>query len=159
MSAHPELTRFVLVGAVSSGKSTLFNALYGVNAEAVKTQAVEYGPCGCAGGGVDTPGEFFSHPRLYPALINTVTDADVLVYVHAADEPECRLPAGLLDVYEKRRVLGVITRTDMPGADVDATRRLLQTHGLPEPLYVIQYDDAHSLARLRQALGMASPSL
>lgn len=119
---------FVLMGAVSAGKTTLFNALQGVAEPARKTQAVEFG----ADGSIDTPGEFFSHPRFYHALINTTSDAEILVYVHAADDTQCRLASGLLDVYGKRRLLGVITKIDLPGVDVPAIRELLHANGIEE---------------------------
>lgn len=142
------MARFVLVGAIGAGKTTLFNALHGADEQAVKTQAVEYDEQGC----MDTPGEFFSHPRLYHALINSTSDVDILVYVHAADDPECRLPAGLLDVYSERRVMGVITKVDVPGVDLPAVHALLQSHGIPEPIFEVSCSDPASVARVRDAL-------
>lgn len=119
---------FVLMGAVGAGKTSLSNALRGVDEPARKTQAVEF----AADGSIDTPGEFFSHPRLYHALITTTVDAEILVYVHAADDMECRLPSGLLDVYGERRLIGVITKIDLPDANLPAVRKLLQDNGIQE---------------------------
>lgn len=142
------MARFVLVGAIGAGKTTLFNVLHGIDEQAVKTQAVEYDGEGC----MDTPGEFFSHPRLYHALINSTSDVDILVYVHAADDPECRLPAGLLDVYGERRIMGVITKVDVPGVDVPAVHELLVSHGIPEPIFEVSSNDPASVSRFRDAL-------
>ena len=61
------MTRAIFVGAVGAGKTTLFNALQGDYSLARKTQAIEFNN----EGDIDTPGEYFSHPRLYHALINT----------------------------------------------------------------------------------------
>lgn len=119
---------FVLIGTVSAGKTTLFNALHGITESARKTQAVEFG----LDGSIDTPGEFFSHPRFYHALINTTSDAEMLVYVHAADDTECRLVSGLLDVYGERRLIGVITKIDLPNVNVPAIREMLRTNGIEE---------------------------
>ncbi|SUG87445.1 Ethanolamine utilization protein eutQ [Salmonella enterica subsp. enterica] len=88
------MKRIAFVGAVGAGKTTLFNALRGNYSLARKTQAVEFNDHG----DIDTPGEYFSHPRWYHALITTLQDVDTLIYVHAANDKESRLPAGLLDV-------------------------------------------------------------
>ena len=75
------MKRYVLLGTVGAGKSTLYAALHGIACdEAKKTQAMQYD----LDGGVDTPGEFFCHPMYYPALLSTTVDTDVLIYVHPA---------------------------------------------------------------------------
>ena len=82
------MKRYVLLGTVGAGKSTLYAALHGIACdEAKKTQAMQYD----LDGGVDTPGEFFCHPMYYPALLSTTVDTDVLIYVHPANDPLCRL--------------------------------------------------------------------
>lgn len=88
------MKRIAFVGTVGAGKTTLFNALQGDYTLARKTQAVEFNDKG----DIDTPGEYFSHPRWYHALITTLQDVDMLIYVHGANDPESRLPAGLLDI-------------------------------------------------------------
>ena len=93
--AHLSVDRshaFMLAGPIGAGKTTLFNVLFGRPGDAQKTQAIEYE----ADIGLDTPGEFFSHPRLYHALINTASDVGTLIYVQAADDFICRMPPGLL---------------------------------------------------------------
>ncbi len=122
------MKRIAFVGAVGAGKTTLFNALRGNYSLARKTQAVEFNDHG----DIDTPGEYFSHPRWYHALITTLQDVDTLIYVHAANDKESRLPAGLLDVgtrtyrrYQqnghagcrRRRYAAVALRDWVPGAD------------------------------------------
>ena len=87
------MKRIAFVGTVGAGKTTLFNALQGNYSLARKTQAVEFNEKG----DIDTPGEYFSHPRWYHALITTLQDVDTLIYVHAANDTESRLPAGLLN--------------------------------------------------------------
>ncbi|MDS0511740.1 50S ribosome-binding GTPase, partial [Klebsiella pneumoniae] len=88
------MKRIAIVGAVGAGKTTLFNALQGNYSLARKTQALEFNDRG----DIDTPGEYFSHPRWYHALITTLQDVDTLIYVHAANDTESRLPPGLLDI-------------------------------------------------------------
>ena len=59
----------------------------------------------------------------------------MLIYVHGANDPESRLPAGLLDIGVSKRQIAVISKTDMPDADVAATRKLLLETGFEEPIF------------------------
>jgi ethanolamine utilization protein EutP len=146
-------TKFMLIGEIEAGKTSLLNALFNKNEAARKTQALEYEGCeGYAGCGVDTPGEYFSHPRYYSALINTASDASTLVYVHAADREACRLPPGFLDIYAGKTVIGVITKTDLPDARTDAVEALLRAHGIAGPIFRTSTADPASLHALRQML-------
>lgn len=123
----------MLVGPIGAGKSTLFNLLFDRPATAQKTQAVEYE----ADIGLDTPGEFFSHPRLYQALINTASDVGTLIYVQGADDFTCRMPPGLLGVYGDKRILGVITKTDLPMADPVRVEELMRENGIAGPIFKV----------------------
>lgn len=144
-------SRFALVGPVGAGKSTLFHALRGDAAEVRKTQAVEYDEAG-----VDTPGEFFSHPRLYHALIQSVSEAGTLVYVHPANERACRMPPGLLDVYRhRRRLIGAISKIDLPDADPEAAEALLRAHGFEGEIFYVSSRRPDTVAALRTALASA----
>ncbi len=139
--------RFMLVGPIEAGKSTLFNALFGRDDAVRKTQALEF-----EAGGVDTPGEFFCHPRMFTALINTASDVDTLVYVHPCNDQEFRLPPGLLNVYAGKRLVGVITKTDLPDCDPDRTEKLLRNHGFNGQIFRVSARDPASIAPLRSYL-------
>lgn len=139
---------FVLVGPIEAGKSTLLNALMGKKDKVLKTQAVEFE----TGGGIDTPGEFFSHPRMYHALLQTVADVNTIVYVHDCQDTDCRIPPGLLDVYGGKRLIGVVTKTDVPGCDPTAAQQLLRDHGIQGEIYTVSVSDPESLAVLRRVL-------
>lgn len=137
----------MLIGDVGAGKTTLINALFGKAEAARKTQAIEYEGCG-----MDTPGEYFSHPRMYSALLSLAPDVATLVYVHAADCPTCRLPPGFLDVYAGKRIVGVVTKTDLPQARPEAVEALLREHGIRGTIFRFSPPDQASLAVLREAL-------
>ena len=138
---------FVLIGPVGGGKSTLFKALFDREEEVRKTQAVEF-----EDGGIDTPGEYFSHPRLYHALISTSSNVSTLVYVHPCNEPEHRLPPGLLTVYEGKRLVGAITKTDLPDARPDHIEDMLRGNGFNGPIFRTSSRDRQSIEDLRAYL-------
>ncbi len=146
-NSSQNLNRFMLLGSVAAGKTTLFNALLGKNENALKTQSMAY-----ENGIVDTPGEFFSHPRLYHALINTAAEAEILVYVHACDDNEYRLPPGLLDVNTGKKIVGVITKIDLPGADPDRTESMLRMQGFHGPIFQVSVSRPETLEPLRKYL-------
>lgn len=139
--------RFMLIGDIEAGKTTLINALFGKDEVARKTQAIEF-----EGNGLDTPGEYFSHPRMYSALVSSAQDMNTLVYVHPADSIDCRLPPGLLNVYSGQRVIGVITKTDLPEAQPDVVEALLREHGIDGAIYRVSSGDAESLRGLKELL-------
>lgn len=139
---------FLLAGPIGAGKTTLFNILFGRPENARKTQAVEYE----ADIGLDTPGEFFSHPRLYRALINTAADVGTLVYVQAADDFNCRLPPGLLEIHPGKRVIGVITKVDLPGADPERVEAVMRGNGLDGPIFRVSSLQPASVQPLKELL-------
>ncbi|OWY40298.1 ethanolamine utilization protein EutP [Xenophilus sp. AP218F] len=145
-------TRFALLGPVEAGKSTLFHALRGDGCQARKTQAVEYDGEGC----LDTPGEFFSHPRLYHALINTIAESELLIYVHPANDLQWRMPPGLLEVNARQRVVAVISKIDLPDAQADAVEALLREQGFPGDILRVSSLRPDSVAALKAGLGLSN---
>lgn len=142
------MQRYVLVGSVGAGKTSLFNALNNKYGLAMKTQAVAFDDQG----GVDTPGEFFNHPRLYNALISTITEAQTIIYVHAADDPVWRMPAGLLAVYQDKTIVAVITKVDLPNVDVATIKNMLITNGFNGPIFEVCTQNPDSIQVLAEYL-------
>ncbi len=146
------MKRIAIVGAVGAGKTTLFNALQGNYSLARKTQALEFNDRG----DIDTPGEYFSHPRWYHALITTLQDVDTLIYVHAANDTESRLPPGLLDIGSRKHLIVAISKTDLPDANVAAVRQLLDGMGFQAPVFALNGCDPQSVAPLENYLSELS---
>jgi ethanolamine utilization protein EutP len=71
-----------------------------------------------------------------------------LIYVHAANDTESRLPAGLLDIGASKRQIAAISKTDMPDADVAAVRQLLRGMGFQEPIFELNGHDPQSVQHL-----------
>ena len=139
---------FMLLGSVEAGKSTLLKALLG-RAEAVrKTQAIEF-EASC----IDTPVEYFSHPRFYHALIQTSIDVGCLIYVHPANDLGCYLPPGLMDIYSDKELIAVISKTDLPDAQPDVVERILrEQEGFHGKIFRTASNDDVSVAALRNYL-------
>ena len=137
----------MLIGPIGAGKSTLFKALFGHEEDVRKTQAVVF-----ENGAIDTPGEYFSHPRLYHALISSFSNVDTLVYVHPSNEPEHRLPPGLFSIYEGKRLVGAITKTDLPDGRPDQIESMLRDNGFSGHIFRTSSQDQQSIERLRAYL-------
>ena len=138
----------MLIGEIGAGKTTLFNLLFGKDEEARKTQVMEFE----GDSGIDTPGEYFSHPRLYHALITMAADVERLVYVHPADQFHCRLPFGLLEVYADKTVDAIVTKMDLPGADLVRVTALLRQVGIAGQIFPVASNDPAAIEHIRQHL-------
>lgn len=142
------MKKYVFVGSVGVGKTSLFNALMGDYELARKTQAVDYSLTG----GIDTPGEFFSHPYLYKAMISTTTEADIIIYVHSAEDNVCRLPRGILDIYSHKTIVTIITKVDLPNINLGIVRKVLLEAGLKEPFFEINTQNPEDVKRVADYL-------
>jgi ethanolamine utilization protein EutP len=148
MSTDQKVGRFMLIGEIGAGKTTLFNHLFGRDEEARKTQVMEFE----GDSGIDTPGEYFSHPRMYHALITMAADVERLVYVHPADVFDCRLPYGLLEVYAGKTIDAIVTKMDLPGADLGRVTALLREVGIAGQIFPVASNDPVAIERIRRHL-------
>jgi len=155
MNQVVKVGRFMLVGPIGAGKTTLFNKLFGKEEVARKTQAMEFEE----GSGIDTPGEYFSHPRLYHALITMAADVDRLVYVHPANVLDCRLPYGLLEVYGRKTVDAIVTKMDLPDADFPRVAQMLRDSGVSGQIFPVSTHDPNTVDLIRAHLFGAGQNL
>ena len=142
------LTSFILIGGVGVGKTSLFNKLLGISDDAEKTQALVYYDDKT----IDTPGEYFDNPRLYSAIIHTMTDIDTIIYVHQANSMEKKLPHGLFQIYESKTVIGVISKTDLPDANVEEVEEILRDFGIENEIFKVSIYDDSSINELKKFL-------
>ncbi len=78
------------------------------------------------------PGIF--QPSALVSRLTTLQDVDTLIYVHAANDTESRLPPGLLDIGSRKHLIVAISKTDLPDANVAAVRQLLDGMGFQAPV-------------------------
>ncbi len=145
---NEQLGNFILVGDVGSGKSTLLKALLDLDEAVTKTQALAFHHNNI----IDSPGEFISRRVLYGALINTITGVDTIVYLQAADSAQLCMPGDLLRLYADKQVVGVVSKTDLPGADVEAAEALLAQEGIAGPYFRISRSNPSSIQALSDYL-------
>jgi len=146
--SESRLGSFILVGNVGSGKSTLLKALLNLDEEVTKTQALRFHDNNI----IDSPGEFINNRTLYGALLATITQVDTIVYLQAADSGQLHMPADLLRMYTGKQVVGVVSRVDVPNADVDAAEVLLAEEGITGPYIKVSKFDLCSIQRLSDYL-------
>jgi len=139
---------FVLVGEVGCGKTALMKALLQDDSEVRKTQATVFHPHNV----IDTPGEFSVRPSYYGALLSTVVEVGTIVHVQPANQTSFSLPAGLLQVYPDKRVIGVISKTDLPDANLDRARQILRENAIKEPYFATSAVSEEGVDELRSYL-------
>ncbi len=145
---HPNLADFVLVGDVGCGKTALTLALLESDDQVLKTQAVVFHPSHV----VDTPGEFISRPAYYGALLSTISGISTIVYLQPANSKAFSLPPGLLHVYPDKRIVGVVSKIDLPDADTEVACQIMADHNILPPYFLTSTATGEGVAALRSFL-------
>ena len=141
------MPRIMLIGEWRSGKSTLIRTLSRSDYRPRKVFAVEH-----HGDFVNTPSEFLENRRWYPALITASAHCDTLVFVQDATRTTCQIAPALASMFN-RKVIGVITKTDLPEANVGRAERFLHNAGVRE-IFPVSLATGEGLDGLRHVLGL-----
>lgn len=139
------MLKTMLIGEWRSGKSLLIRVLSGAEYAPRKVLAVDF-----FRNFVNTPSEFLENRRFYPALITASADCDVLVFVQDATRTFCQIPPGFASMFN-RRVVGVITKIDLPEADLERARRFLKNAGVKD-IFCVSVTQGTGMEALRAAL-------
>ena len=137
----------MLIGEWRSGKSTLIRTLSRSDYRPRKVFAVEH-----HGDFVNTPSEFLENRRWYPALITASAHCDTLIFVQDATRTTCQIAPALAAMFN-RKVIGVITKTDLPEANVGRAERFLRNAGVRE-IIPVSLATGQGVAGLRHLLGL-----
>lgn len=124
------MKKVMLIGEWRSGKSTLIRALSDPGYMSRKVLALDF-----YRNFVNTPSEFLENRRFYPALITASADCDILAFVQDATRSTCQMPPAFAAMFN-RRVIGIITKIDVPGADQVRARKFLLNTGVRKILSV-----------------------
>lgn len=98
----------MLIGKVGCGKTTLCQRIFNEDIKYKKTQTVEV----IGGSAIDTPGEYMEHRQFYKALVITAVEADLILFLHAADDDQFVFSPRMTTMFN-RPAIGVITKTDL----------------------------------------------
>ncbi len=117
------MKKLFLMGRSEAGKTSLTQALRGEELHYVKTQYTN-----ADDDAIDTPGEYSESKYFSLGLACFSFEADVVAVVQAADEPY-NLFAPCLHTFIERPLIGIITKTDSPYANIPMIRNWMENAG------------------------------
>lgn len=127
------MKKLILIGRSGSGKTTLIQALRGEHIHYHKTQYVNHFDVI-----IDTPGEYAETKTLGAALAMYTFEAQVVGLLASATEPYS-LFSPCITPLANREVIGIVTKTDAPGADAARAERWLRLAGCTTVFHVSSY--------------------
>ena len=138
----------MFTGVSGAGKSSLCAALLGHEQPVRKTQApVYHGP-----DIVDIPGEYLTHPRQRQAFLACAEEVEGLVVLFPATLHSLPFPADLLGAARGTKLVGVVSKIDLPGANPVAARGELARLGIREPVFETSVAWPETIEALRSRL-------
>lgn len=117
------MKKLFLMGRSEAGKTSLTQALKGEELHYIKTQYTNTND-----DTIDSPGEYAESKRFSVGLACFSFEADVVAIVQAADEP-FSLFGSSSRCFIQRPLIGIITKTDSPYANVPMVRQWLTEAG------------------------------
>lgn len=160
------MKKLFLMGRSEAGKTSLTQALKGEELHYVKTQYTNTND-----DTIDSPGEYAESKRFSVGLACFSFEADVVAIVQAADEP-FNLFGSCLHSFILRPLIGIITKTDSPYANIPMVKQWMVNagceriflvnnvtrEGIEELMEYLQADDLPKLtmeqAKFKQRLGL-----
>ena len=117
------MKKLFLLGRSEAGKTSLTQALKGEELRYIKTQYTNTND-----DTIDSPGEYAESKRFAVGLACFSFEADVVAIVQAADEP-FSLFGSSSRCFIQRPLIGIVTKTDSPYANVPMVRQWLTEAG------------------------------
>ncbi len=124
------MKKLLLMGRSMAGKTTLTQALRGEEIRYYKTQDVKHYESF-----IDTPGEYAQSHRLSKALALYTYEADVVGILVAANEPYSLFPPNVA-AQANRECIGIVTKIDLPDANIPLADRWLKIAGCTKIFHV-----------------------
>ena len=140
------------MGRSEAGKTSLTQALKGEELHYVKTQYTN-----TSEDTIDSPGEYAESKRFSVGLACFSFEADVVAIVQSADEP-FNLFGDSLHAFILRPLIGVITKTDSPYANIPMVRQWLLNAGC-ERIFLVNNVTREGISELIEYLEEDLPLL
>ena len=146
------MKKLFLMGRSEAGKTSLTQALKDEELHYVKTQYTN-----TSDNTIDSPGEYAESKRFSVGLACFSFEADVVAIVQSADEPFNLFSASLRS-FILRPLIGIITKTDSPYANIPMVRQWLQNAGC-ERIFLINNVTREGISELIEYLEEDLPHL
>ena len=143
------MKRFMLVGAVSAGKTSLMQAIYDRDLSYHKTQAIDFKE-----NIIDTPGDYLEQRFRYRSLGITAANTDLVVLVQSCTDLRCVFAPGLASMFAKP-MIGVVTKIDIARSqkDIDWAVKNLKLAGCKQ-IFLVSNRDKTGIPEFREFIGM-----
>ncbi|MCI6640726.1 MAG: EutP/PduV family microcompartment system protein [Pygmaiobacter massiliensis] len=129
------MKRIMLIGRTSAGKTSFTQAMKGEQLHYKKTQAIEVMP-----NAIDTPGEYVENRTLYRALVVTAADADLIILIQSATDPDTSFAPGIASMFN-RPVIGLVSKIDAADeAAVHKAHMMLEIAGCQKIFHISNLD-------------------
>ena len=142
------MKKIMLIGRTSCGKTTLTQKLMNEEVKYKKTQAVSY-----KSRIIDTPGEYVENKIYYKSLLVLSADAKIIILVQSAIDGATLFPPKFSPMFPKKEVIGLVTKIDLEGADIERSKRFLLEAGATE-VFTIGLNDKKGLEAIKKRLVM-----
>lgn len=146
------MKKIFLMGRSEAGKTSLTQALKGEELHYVKTQYTN-----TKDNTIDSPGEYAESKHFSVGLACFSFEADVVAIVQAADEP-FNLFSASLHSFILRPLVGIITKTDSPYANIPMVRQWLINVGC-ERIFLVNNVTREGIGELLEYLEEDLPRL
>ena len=140
------MKKTMLIGRTGCGKTTLTQKLMNEEVKYKKTQSVTY-----KSKIIDTPGEYVENKMFYKSLLVLSADAKVIVLVQSATDGATLFPPKFSTMFPKKEVIGLVTKIDLEGADIERSKRFLLEAGATE-VFTIGLEDSEGLEEIKKRL-------
>jgi len=140
--------RAMLIGSIGAGKSTLTNALLGVDVDAFKTQTLIYYDWI-----VDTPGEYTENPMFYKSIMATALEVTHVFYLQDATSEKMIFPPGFSMGITKLPI-GVITKSDHPKANIGRSIDMIRSVMIHGPIVITSSVEGIGIEHLKRLVNL-----
>jgi len=123
--------KILLIGGIGAGKTTLKQMLTNQEISYHKTQMLDFSSIF-----VDCPGEYLEIPRYYHVLIDTSHRVSEVWVLLDPTKARAIYPPNFTRTFRKP-VIGIITKIDLPQADLERSMAYLDIAGIKEPIYQV----------------------